>query len=358
MAKVVSTKFGDRLLVHLPPVDIAQTKTPNVATIAPIYRSTAPQYISTAPQYRSMSRINGSTYSGARSSKTEAIRHKYYAYRDSNNQGNPEHRSAWTTRSEGNLVTNTARPQGHSNELHYSRLFEQGRVPTLQNYGQGQYPVIPPIGVSPYYTHYTPAGQASQPQVYGQQAGNHGYSNTLQPVSQSLPVSNPNERHIYYGPDGQILSAPPSHLQAAHTRKKIPDFDIRGRLLHGRLTSIQVLDVAKGFPKIPDFLNRDLLEKYAHYPETDVRIMVKSGQVHVYATPILRQHPPPPFIPPLKPQFVPVYLDEDEEFDNDKFLRGYYSKNPKYGINVRQSQQSHQSPPVLQSLYSENDDRW
>lgn len=33
MAKIVSTKYGDRRLVYLPPINLQKTKTPNVETI-------------------------------------------------------------------------------------------------------------------------------------------------------------------------------------------------------------------------------------------------------------------------------------------------------------------------------------
>jgi len=35
MAKIVSTKFGDRRLVHLPPVSMSGSRTAHVDTIAP-----------------------------------------------------------------------------------------------------------------------------------------------------------------------------------------------------------------------------------------------------------------------------------------------------------------------------------
>lgn len=35
MAKIVSTKFGDRRLVHLPPVNMSGTRTAQVDTLAP-----------------------------------------------------------------------------------------------------------------------------------------------------------------------------------------------------------------------------------------------------------------------------------------------------------------------------------
>lgn len=353
MAKVVSSKFGDRMLFHLPPVDFSAITTPNVATIAPRYRSMQ-QY------YRSKRNRHG----GGRSSWLNPVDHipKQNVYRKSDGQHNIKHKWALKRKPEGNRVTNNVRPSEMSEEL-FSRLFLEASVPTLQNYRPDQYPVIPKVSGAPHYMHYTQTALASLEGFNKQQAGQHrypGYSYSQQPdipaqpflqsVVSAQPFSKTNEKHIYYGSDGQVLPGP-----LIQNGPEIPeDFAVQGVLLHGRLTAVQVLDYSRGFPKIPDFLSRDLLEKYAHFSKVDVRIVARDGQVYVHATPRFIQQPQPqpqPFVPL---QFVPIYIDEDEEFNNNKFLSGYYSKNDKQKTAERQNYKPYRSPIPLQSLYPEN----
>ena len=97
------------------------------------------------------------------------------------------------------------------------------------------------------------------------------------------------------------------------------------------------------FPVFPDYLLKDLTQKYGKYERTFVRIVSKSGEIHIYATPSI---PGSQIIGGWPTQYMPVYIDEDEYFGN---YRSGYSPGPHrlygtpppmgmgnrpYGINV------------------------
>lgn len=172
--------------------------------------------------------------------------------------------------------------------------------------------------------------------------------------------NNPNEKHIYYGPNGEVLPGPPSgfNTQSPVNFNQFPeDFAIEGVLQYGRLAQMSLIEARRGFPKIPDFLIRDLLEKYGHYERTIVRVVMRGGQAYVHATPDL------PFAenPGYQTEYVPVVLDDDEEFDYDKFYNSY--QNQRYRTRRYENQippRRYRSPPAIPRsfpLYERHYDR-
>ncbi|KAL4231994.1 hypothetical protein ACF0H5_009571 [Mactra antiquata] len=330
MAKIVSTKFGDRRLVYLPPINIQGSKTPNVETIAP---------------QRQENRQD-----------VGAIVPKDYSYTmpaKENQQNNPRQPFIVQQRPEGNLVLDKPSPQRNIvSERIFEQLIQQANADSLQGYGKGQYPVIAaPQGYEPYkqYTNYglqtmqpqqpRPPEQPSQMQPGLPPPGQNfqPYNNVMPPMPVHQPPiggHNPNEKHIYYGPNGEVIPGPPgppgapsyNHSQGPFTQ----DFAIEGLLRHGRLTAVNVFESAYGFPNLPDHLLKDLLIKYGQFELTLVRIVARSGQCYVHATPqIPMVHMnsgsyEQKIIPEQqKTEYVPVYLEEDEEFDYDKFIADY-----------------------------------
>jgi len=190
----------------------------------------------------------------------------------------------------------------------------------------------------------------SQPQMVApqpQMAPNQMYSNPSGYMP-PYPGSNPNEKHIYYGPNGEVLPGPPQGFNThgpVNFRDFPEDFAIEGILHHGRLTSVHLVEASHGFPKIPDFLTQDLFDKYKQFGRTIVRIVLRGGQAYVHAMPdfgihsipgrelpIQTERPEPALGGGVDREYVPVYLDEDEEFDYDKFMQEY--RAGKYGRGV------------------------
>ncbi|XP_060566891.1 uncharacterized protein LOC132725721 [Ruditapes philippinarum] len=294
MAKNVSTKFGDRRLVYLPPINLKANKTPKVDTIE------APRQVP-------------DRYGNAR---VESVVPKEYAYQDLPGG----RRNAWLgapVRStiEGNIVSE--QPRLVRDQI-FDQLYQQASTNTMVNYDQGQYPVIPPIEGSPHYMQYTNA--AIQPVINQQQQQPPPPPQQTVPNQElaphNVPPSGPpQEKHIYYGPNGEVLPGPPCR----NPRVAVPlqDFAFEGVLYFGRLRQINLIESSLGFPKIPDYLVKELLEKYGQFERTTVRVVARQGRCFVHATPHIRNSPR------FQPEYVPVYLDEDEEFDYDKFVAQY-----------------------------------
>ncbi|WAR21906.1 hypothetical protein MAR_015880 [Mya arenaria] len=115
----------------------------------------------------------------------------------------------------------------------FKNLLQEANAKSLQGYGQGQYPVIPPVSAAQPYQYYTNQG--------------------LNAMQQQPPVQQQYERTI-------------------------------------------------------------------------VRIVVRSGQTYVHATPDMVDGASPPQ-GNLEAEYVPVYLEEGEEFNYDKFMRQYQTGN-------------------------------
>lgn len=338
MAKVVSTKFGDRRLVYLPPINLTGIRTANVETIEPA--RTSPR------RYRYGD-------DGGAHSKQSQIVPKEYAYRERGRRR--EQRQPWlgsptNANGEGNLVTENGENVG---DVIFNHLYQQARTNSLSNYSKGQYPVLPPVSGDPHFMQYTNQGltnitQKQEPPVPVQQCQPPppGGSNLQQ------PGSNPHEKHIYYGPDGEVLSSSPSCQLPSCQRPIVQDFAFEGLLRNGRLVSVNIVESQRGFPKIPDILLRDLLEKYGQFEETIIRVVARRGQFYVHAIPNM------PDLSPrgasfrqsaLTPEYVPVYLEEGEDFDYNKFIQDYQSGN--YQKRDYAGRNPYQNPPLPQRRY-------
>ena len=127
------------------------------------------------------------------------------------------------------------------------------------------------------------------------------------------------EKHIYYGPNGEVLPGPPG----PNNRIAFPqqDFAFEGLLYFGRLRQINLIESSLGFPRIPDYLVKELLEKYGQFEQTTVRVVARMGRCFVHATPHIRDRRR------FQPEYVPVYLEEGEDFDYDKFIAEYQHGN-------------------------------
>ncbi|XP_052772966.1 uncharacterized protein LOC128211893 [Mya arenaria] len=332
MAKIVSTKFGDRRLVNLPPVNFQGTKTPNVETIAP-------------PGYTAQVDDNPPVLANRvhRPVGNEIVP-KDYSYRGQQPRPAPIPAYPQTRRYSGNIVTETS-PATIGDQI-FKNLLQEANAKSLQGYGQGQYPVIPPVSAAQPYQYYTNQGlNAMQQQPPVQQAPQQvPYFNNQMPApapqptvpvapfpgyNQPFPGSNPNEKHIYYGPNGEVLPGPPPGFNttgSVNIQQYPEDFAIEGMLHHGKLTTVNLVEASRGFPKIPDYLIKDLFDKYKQYERTIVRIVVRSGQTYVHATPDMVDGASPPQ-GNLEAEYVPVYLEEGEEFNYDKFMRQYQTGN-------------------------------
>lgn len=192
----------------------------------------------------------------------------------------------------------------------------------MQPPGPGPHQAQPGYGYPQHQPHGAPPNAPGQPQ--GQPNACSDPNTCSNPngacTNQSCSNANPNEKHIYYGPNGEVLPGPPQGFnpQGTFNFNQFPDdFAIEGVLLFGKLAHMSLIEAPRGFPKIPDYLIRDLIEKYGHIERTVVRIVVRGGQAHVHASPDV------PYHEPYQHEFVPVYLDDGEEFDYDKFYSDF-----------------------------------
>ena len=317
MSKVVSSKFGQRQLVELPPVNSsARTAVPkevardeysyersDVGHGQYMYHSDIPRrhdYNSGIAQTKLID--NSYSLNGARSrpyadGKSVTVKEVYRPRSDQ-------------------LMHPGIRPSGPYSEFSQQILGHDQQL-------QGQY-----VSYSPFQQQYLAPAPAQQyvsqsgtqvPQtvvVQPQQAyqtvpyNGHSYGN----VSQTTPAApkqrtnvygnNPNDKHIFYGPDGRVIPGPPSGFQMPSSmpgnESYQSDFLVEAVLEYGRVKSLTKLNNAAEFPKVPDYLLRHLEQEYGEYEKTDLRIIFKGGQFHVHGVPQLAdfgqiERLPPPF---------------------------------------------------------------
>lgn len=329
MAKVVSTKFGDRRLVNLPPVDLHGTKTPAVNTIEPVNPLFTHRTVPSPRLDRKRERGNVAP---------PKVVPKEYSYQEQRPVKPPFRKLALTG---GNLVDANFR---HIEETIMDQLTARYNAPVFRGY-----PMVPdtdtgqPI-VPDKYMRYTsqavqtmPTNVAPVVSIPAPPVGPIQHPPPPPPLQllppQQIPYPypnvpyfgvDPNEKHVYYGPNGEILPGPPSwynrgHIGARHGRLDLEDFDIQGTLIRGKLTTVRLSENNGGFPRIPEYLTKDLMDKYNMYEKTDVRIIAKDGQINVHATPKIKGAQTDQYIPrmPLPVnsgpivQYMPVYIDDD-----------------------------------------------
>ena len=145
------------------------------------------------------------------------------------------------------------------------------------------------------------------------------------PVASNPPVNNQpqprvnnagsNDQHIYYGPNGEVISGPQAGAQFPGPEVFQNDFVVDAILDFGRVRSMTKLDSGVQFPKLPDYLLRHLIAKYGQYRRTVARITLRRGQFNVHGMPQIpagTMMPPPPgeypapAVMPVAPAVMPV----------------------------------------------------
>ena len=200
-----------------------------------------------------------------------------------------------------------------------------------------------------------PPQQQQQPNANAYAPNNTG-PNPQQPNANPYPNAShnhdPTEKHIYYGPNGEVIPGPPTGLNPngpADFNQPPDDFAIEGVLQYGKLAQMSLIEAQRGFPKLPDFLIRDLVDKYGHIERMIVRIVMRGGQAFVHADMGTHVQENKRY----QPEYVSVVLDEDEEFDYDKFYDNYQTQRYRgrsYGNRELPPRQYRTPPPIPRSF--------
>ncbi|KAK3609224.1 hypothetical protein CHS0354_035163 [Potamilus streckersoni] len=322
MSHVVSTKFGNRPLIQLPAVEVGASKAPAVDSLIPVHQYHMPSRDSqtTAATFSHYpgSEGHGGQYAGGRRRYTADIayinsdnRRGYHKYPNSNiamdwkdfrdypkpHQGPPSPQPAYST------TDGIAQPLG-GQHAQYTTQPQYSAPPGQYNYGQ------------PQYTQMGLPQSVPQPQVFQQDVQSYGnsYGNNITNGTYGLPGSNPNEKHIFYGPNGEILPGPPDRhrvpgVNNARNQDYYMDFEVEGTLEFGRLKSLSLGHGTPTFPQFPDFIMKELLKTYGHYPHTRVKIVARNGEYAIHAIPMVHQEPQILMSPPYasKPHHLRSY---------------------------------------------------
>ncbi|KAL3863756.1 hypothetical protein ACJMK2_005493 [Sinanodonta woodiana] len=367
MSHVVSTKFGNRPLIQLPAVEVGTSKAPAVDSLIPVHQYHMPsrdsQTTAATFSHYPASEGHGGQYGGGRRRYTADIayfnsdnrRGGYHTYPSSNiaadwkdfrnfpkpHQGPPSPHPPYSTVG-GIAQPLVGQPAQYTNTSQYSA------PPGQYNYGPAQYTQIgnPQLAPQP---------QVFQPDVhsYGNNYGNNSPNGTY-----GIPVSNnPNEKHIFYGPNGEVLPGPPNGHQfpgmnSAKNQEYYMDFEVEGTLEFGRLTSLSLGHGTPTFPKFPDFIVKELLKTYGHYAQTRVKIVARNGEYAIHAIPMVHQEPHILMAPPYtsKPHQLQSY-DRQPDVETGS-----------YRYNTADSQANYQRPdrhyrtPLIQTYPIGEDD--
>ena len=319
MSNVVSSKFGQRRLVELPPVnpisiisvpqkearDEYSNRGPDAEHVQEIY------YLQSPRQHLYNSGI----------AQTKLINNDFYS-----------HGGAHILNTDGEMVTvkDVYRPRADQSvrsmigQNRHNVQFSQ-TMPGQDQQVQGAYGSYSPIQqqystqahAQQYYaSHPVPrAVGAAQPEQARQTLRNNDYTSihSFANISQRMPTAiderrnvygnNPKEKHIFHGPDGKVIPGPPPGFPMAGSMSGAElyskDFQLDAVLEFGRLKSITNLKNLVEVPKLPGYLLSCLEEKYGEYKLTNAHIIYKRGQFNVYGVPQLaasgrmeRLHPP------------------------------------------------------------------
>ena len=279
MAKVVSSKFGDRQLVQLPPVSFSGIKSKTVSTIAP---------------KENTQRMDGRIISSVIPNETT-----YDSTGPNNGYANiclSEPQNTFT----GNIVKNEFRGKHHMQDVGFKMVQPAAGLngPVLQ-----YTPHALKLQQQHTYQQYSPSTErapvAYQPEQSGQPLSYQGQpkSQLLQTDSNSLlPETSAfvhgtaaNEKHIYYGPNGEVLPGPPPGFplpgSGSQSEMYQRDFVADAVLEFGRVKTITNLDSNVQFPKLPEYLLKRLLQKYGEFERTSARIACRKGQFNVHGVP-------------------------------------------------------------------------
>ncbi|XP_021361135.1 uncharacterized protein LOC110455363 [Mizuhopecten yessoensis] len=155
-----------------------------------------------------------------------------------------------------------------------------GFRPNLNPYGN----VIQNSNVIPYQSAPVPSYpyQNGGPSAYQQPYQNEGYPSTNQGLQGPS-----GETHHFYGPHGERIPAPILNNNFGfHNQMRYPtNFKMKGKLKRGQMTSIEVVESNISYRDLPDVVIKDLKRLYGHIDKADVTIIAESGEYHIYATP-------------------------------------------------------------------------
>ena len=299
MSKVVTSKFGERQLVQLPPVSFSRnSRSAEVPSIVP-YQDNRGNYTN-----RSSSSMQDGQYSPYPMPQNIQPRPEGNIVRDINNPG-----------TDYNVV------QPNDGSLHYTP-YAMGQQPQqfqqqpqqyqpqpqkFQPQPQAQPPAapvqsdtVPPQHGGPHH-----GGGGKEKHIY---YGPNGEVLPGPPPGVNMPASsdNPNEKHVYYGPNGEVLSGPPQAPHMAGSRSMAApqtEFVVEGELHRGKLVAVYNLDSQGYFPPLPDYVLRTLMEKYGQFEITDVRIAYRWKEYNIHGVPRVpmpkeRLPPPQKALPP------------------------------------------------------------
>ncbi|XP_050397050.1 uncharacterized protein LOC126815447 [Patella vulgata] len=133
------------------------------------------------------------------------------------------------------------------------------------------------------------------------------------------PPPDYNRGHTTY-PDqryGQPPPPPPPRYpamnQPVHTGPE-DNYSLQGKLEFGKMTTVHVDSITGNFRQLPEILRKELKKTYGKYPETDIKISVENGEYHIYASPHREDD---------RPIRGPRAYDDDEKrpYNHDDFKR-------------------------------------
>ena len=299
MSKVVTSKFGDRQLVQLPPVSFSRSRSAEVPSIVPNY-------------YRNQPTQRGEYTNRTTSSMQDG---QYGSFQGSQN-------IQPTVLAEGNIVRDinnlgtdykVVQPNTGGPSLQYTP-YAMGQQSQTQPQPQPQQyqtqPQAPPLPVQSDTVHQHHSGSTNEKHIF---YGPNGELLPGPPPGMNMPGSsvNPNEKHIYYGPNGEVLPGPPQMAGATHITEPQKDFVVEGVLQFGKLVAVFNIDHPEHFPKLPAYLLKSLIQKYGQFERTDVRIAYRWGEYNVHGVPHVYQPVPKEMPPPPPPAVQPPPIVEN-----------------------------------------------
>ena len=287
MSNVVSSKFGQRRLVELPPVNPISIISVPQKEARDEYSNRRPDAEHVQEIYYSQSPRQHLYNSGI--AQTKLINNDFYS-----------HGGAHILNTDGEMVT--------VKDVYRPRADQSVRPMIGQNRHNVQFSRTMPgqdQQVQGAYGSYSPIQQQYSTQAPAQQYY------VSHPVPRAVGAAQPEqarqtlrkEKHIFHGPDGKVIPCPPPGFPMAGSMSGAElyskDFQFDAVLEFGRLKSITNLKNLVEVPKLPGYLLSCLEEKYGEYKLTNAHIIYERGQFNVYGVPQLaasgrmeRLHPP------------------------------------------------------------------
>ncbi|XP_033757360.1 LOW QUALITY PROTEIN: uncharacterized protein LOC117339753 [Pecten maximus] len=121
-----------------------------------------------------------------------------------------------------------------------------------------------------------------------QQPNQNGSVPGYQQPNQNVGISDhAGEFHHFYGPHGERISGPLLNMNfGSQNQMRYPtNFKLKGKLKRGHMTSIEVVESNISYRDLPDVVIKDLKRLYGTLEKVDVTIIAEKGEYHIYATP-------------------------------------------------------------------------